>query len=208
MQTTYSDSQRTIGTQDKREKAMGIFIVITITIILLAIEKIKDTPVTSQRNNYRITPNNRYNVNSAGTINEETTDTEYIKNAYTPKWLFSYNEKDTYYKINKIAQRNGLKVFAKVRLLDLVTPINNHPKFKTNLWKVQAKHVDFVLTTESLVAKYIIELDDISHDTQDRKQRDKFVDTVLTTCGYKVLHIRGVKEEEIQAFINKDAPRS
>jgi len=136
-------------------------------------------------------------------IEEEIRQINYIKNAYQQKWLFSHNEKDAYYKITQIATKNELKVFAKVRLLDLVTPIKNHSKYKTNLWKVQAKHVDFVLTTENLIAKYIIELDDNSHETQERKERDKFVDTVLTTCGYKVLHIRGVKEEEIQAFINK-----
>lgn len=75
---------------------------------------------------------------------------EYIKGAYTPKWMFSYNEKAAYYKLNKIAKENNLYVFAKVRLFDLVTPIPKHPKYKTNLYRIQAKHVDFVLTNEKL----------------------------------------------------------
>lgn len=185
---------------------MKILAAIAIVIILLAIEntEIRNKNRTgNQRNYHNNRANNVNNFEPLEEFNTDTVDTEYIKRAYTPKWLFSYNEKDAYYKINKIAQKNNLKVFAKVRLLDLVTPVKNHQKFKTNLWKVQAKHVDFVLTTESLVAKYIIELDDTSHDSQDRKERDKFVDLVLTTCGYKVLHTRGIKEEEIQAFIEK-----
>ncbi len=53
-----------------------------------------------------------------------------VKQAYTPKWLFSMNEKRAYYKLNDIAKKHNLVVFAKVRLLDLVTPQRNNPKEK------------------------------------------------------------------------------
>lgn len=124
-----------------------------------------------------------------------------IRNAYGPKWLFTQNEKQAYYKLKEIAAKHNLVVFAKVRLLDLVTPNRTNPKYKTNLYRIQAKHVDFVLTKENLVAKYIIELDDGSHDTEDRQERDRFVDLVLTTSGYKVLHTRAINAEEIEKFI-------
>ena len=51
------------------------------------------------------------------------------------------------------------------------------------------------------VARYIIELDDSSHEQPDRKERDIFVDNVLTACGYKVLHTKEIKEEEIEQFL-------
>lgn len=126
----------------------------------------------------------------------------YIKSAYIPKWMFTYNEKRAYYRLEEIASKYNLYVFAKVRLFDLVTPSRNHPKYKTNLYKIQAKHVDFVLTKENLVAKYIIELDDSSHNTRERQERDEFVDTVLRVCGYKVLHTKEIQEDEITTFIN------
>lgn len=135
-------------------------------------------------------------------INQEIEEIQYIKTAYTPKWMFTQHEKRAYYQLREIAKNYNLIVFAKVRLFDLVTPIKSHPKYKTNLYKIQAKHVDFVLAKNNLVAKYIVELDDSSHDRPDRKARDKFVDTVLTTCGYKVLHTREIKESEIINFIN------
>lgn len=116
--------------------------------------------------------------------------------------MFTQHEKRAYYQLREIAKNYNLIVFAKVRLFDLVTPIKSYPKYKTNLYKIQAKHVDFVLAKNNLVAKYIVELDDSSHDRPDRKARDKFVDTVLTTCGYKVLHTREIKESEIINFIN------
>ena len=134
-------------------------------------------------------------------INQEIEQLNYIKTAYTSRWMFTTNEKRAYYKLRKIADQYELILFAKVRLFDLVTPQRYHPKYKTNLYKIQAKHVDFVLTGKNLVAKYIIELDDSSHDTLERKKRDKFVDTVLLTCGYKVFRTREIIETEIEQFI-------
>ncbi|MCI8838980.1 MAG: DUF2726 domain-containing protein [Oscillospiraceae bacterium] len=135
-------------------------------------------------------------------FNTELAQTEYLRTAYSQKWMFTQNEKRAYYQLNKIAVKHGLILFAKVRLFDLVTPRKNHPKYKTNLYKIQAKHVDFVLTKSNLVAKYIIELDDSSHDTPERKSRDNFVDAVLQLCGYKVLHVRDINEDEIEKFLS------
>lgn len=117
-----------------------------------------------------------------------------IKGAYQKSWLFTYNEKDAYQKLLPIAQELGYTVFAKVRLLDLLEPVKGNPKYKTYFYKVQAKHVDFVLCDEKLVARYIIELDDSSHNAADRKQRDSFVDEVVTSVGYKIIHVKAVTE--------------
>jgi len=46
-----------------------------------------------------------------------------IAGAYQRSWLFTYNEKDAYQKLKPIAEGLGYTVFAKVRLLDLVTPL-------------------------------------------------------------------------------------
>lgn len=118
-----------------------------------------------------------------------------IKGAYQKSWLFSYNEKDAYHKLVPIAQELGYTVFAKVRLLDLLEPVKGNPKYKSYFYKVQAKHVDFVLCDEKLVARYIIELDDGSHDRSDRKERDNFVDEVVESVGYKIIHTRAITDD-------------
>lgn len=118
-----------------------------------------------------------------------------IENAYQRSWLFTYNEKEAYTKLLPIAKELGYTVFAKVRLLDLVEPMKGNPKYKTYFYKIQAKHVDFVLCDEKLVARYIIELDDSSHDAKERKERDEFVDQVLTSVGYKIIHTRNITED-------------
>jgi len=117
-----------------------------------------------------------------------------IQGAYQKKWLFSYNEKDAYRKLKPIADELGLTIFTKVRLLDLLEPKKGIEKYKTYFYKVQAKHVDFVLCDEKLVARYVIELDDSSHDTDERQQRDRFVDEVLTSVGYKIIHTREITD--------------
>lgn len=118
-----------------------------------------------------------------------------IENAYQRKWLFSYNEKDAYYRLKAITEPMGLTVFAKVRLLDLLEPVKGSRAYKTYFYKIQAKHVDFVLCDSKLVARYIIELDDSSHDTEVRKERDAFVDEVVKSVGYKIIHTRAITEE-------------
>lgn len=113
---------------------------------------------------------------------------------YQKKWMFSYNEKDAYFKLKSIADELGCTVFAKVRLLDILEPARDHPKYKTNFYKIQAKHVDFVVCDERLVARCIIELDDNSHKSQDRKERDQFVDAILESVGYKVVRVYAITD--------------
>lgn len=124
-----------------------------------------------------------------------------IQGAYQKAWLFSYNEKDAYSKLKSIADELGYTIFAKVRLLDLLEPVKGTPKYKTYFYKIQSKHVDFVLCDKKLVARYIIELDDGSHDTAERRERDKFVDEVVQSVGYQIIHVR-VIDETIRQFIS------
>ena len=63
------------------------------------------------------------------------------------------------------------------------------------LGKIKSKHVDFVICDKNMYIKAIIELDDSSHDTQKGKDRDEFVDTILRSVGYKVIHTRYITNE-------------
>lgn len=132
---------------------------------------------------------------------ENNKEEKYPPQNYQRKWMFSYNEKDAYRRIKEITNQAGLELFVKVRLLDLIEPRNNIHNFKAHLWKIQAKHVDFVICDNKLVAKYIIELDDNSHNNSQRIERDNFVDEVLRATGYKILHIRSIDNITIKEFL-------
>ena len=138
---------------------------------------------------------------SASIASQVDTDTLSYDKAYQKKWLLTMNEKAFYRQLCSFAAKKNMTVFTKVRLLDLLEPVKNQPKYKTYFYKVQAKHVDFVLCDTKLVARYIIELDDNSHNVPDRAERDQFVDSVLQAVGYRVLHLNAFDEAKIeQAF--------
>ncbi|MGN1202329.1 MAG: DUF2726 domain-containing protein, partial [Eubacterium sp.] len=74
--------------------------------------------------------------------------------------------------------------------------------------KINRKHVDFALAKkENLRIEMIIELDDNSHD-EEQKERDEFVNKVLEKTGYKVLRTRGTGElkEKIKGFTDEPKP--
>ena len=119
-----------------------------------------------------------------------------VAGAYKKRWLLSYNEKDAFKKLQSAANEVGYTVFSKVRLLDLLEPVSGK-NYRSYFYKVQAKHVDFVLLDEKLVARCIVELDDNSHDAEDRKARDAFVDEVVTSVGYQIIHTRAITDETI-----------
>lgn len=138
---------------------------------------------------------------------EETTDTNsnYL-NSYQPQYLMTINEKLQYKKLKQWANQHNLIVFCKVRMLDLVTPRKNQDNYKGALWKIQAKHVDFVICDKDIRVKCIVEINDKSHNRQDRTERDNFVSEVLQACGYKVLMTYNVTDDQLNNICGYTQP--
>ncbi len=175
-------------------------IILVIVIIVFVVKKAKEY---SNSGNYK---NNqpKYEWIEATQEQGETTSKKgknYI-NGYQTKWLLSYNEKAAYRTIKEVAEEKGYTVFTKVRLLDLVEPRDSNKKDQSYMWKIQAKHVDFVICDKNLVAKWIIELQDSSHKNGDRIERDNLVKAILTNCNYKILMTYSASKEEINTFLD------
>lgn len=111
---------------------------------------------------------------------------------YEPTYFMTQNEKAQFRKLMNWAHENHYYVFAKVRLADLIKPRNNNQKL---FWKIQAKHIDFLICDGNLKQKLIIELQDGSHKAEKRKERDSFVREVLESCGYKSLWVFNIEKE-------------
>ncbi len=170
----------------------GIIVVIGIPYIVIKIcVSIRDKRYKKNNNS----PLDKYEV-----IQKETSvdaiKYEY-KKAYEPKYLMTLNEKSQFRKLQNWAQKRKLIVFSKVRLLDLITPRKDQDNYKGLLWKIQAKHVDFVICDQNIKVKCIVEISDGSHNRKDRQERDKFVIEVLEACGYKVLQTYNITEEQL-----------
>ena len=134
------------------------------------------------------------------------TSNRYYATAYQKRLLLTKHGWKNYMSIRDPLEAQGLYICPKVRLLDLVEPKRGvGDYYQTLLNKVQSKHVDFTVWDEKLNVLLILELDDSSHDAQNRKKRDAFVDAVLEGAGYQILHSRDFQLDipEIQAAIRR-----
>lgn len=140
-------------------------------------------------------------------LNERQTEKqnliEYTK-CYQAKYLLTKNEWHEHNKLRYLANQKGLIICPKVRLLDIIEPRAGERNYITLLRKVQSKHVDFVLCDQNMNIKAVLELDDSSHNRKDRQERDAFVDQILTSVGYTVIHTRAITETTLDV-LNKPA---
>lgn len=111
--------------------------------------------------------------------------------------LLTEREKNFYETIRLIAEKHNLNVSAKIRLADIVNVSDSIQK-QSSLWwskfeKISQKHIDFALADKNnLEIKLLIEIDDSTHQREDRIERDKFVDSVCEQVNIPILHLYDV----------------
>ena len=136
---------------------------------------------------------------------EETTVTTTKRtdysNCYQPKYLLTKNEWYAHKKLRELADQKGMIICPKVRLLDIIEPRKGEKDYKALFYKIQAKHVDFVICDSSMKILAVLELDDSSHDQKDRQNRDQFVDEILESVGYKVIRTKYVNDNTLDALV-------
>jgi hypothetical protein len=92
----------------------------------------------------------------------------------------------------ELAVGDKARVFAKVRVADVLTPQAGlgKSKWQQHFNKISAKHFDYLLCHPSdLSFICAIELDDSSHRHQKRKVRDLFLKTACDSAGLPLLQI-------------------
>lgn len=133
------------------------------------------------------------------TTEGETLPKDYSK-SYQAKYLLTKNEWYEHKKLQKLAAEKGLVICPKVRLLDIIEPRKGEKDYKSLFYKVQAKHVDFLICDQSMHIKAVLELDDSSHNQKGRQSRDTFVDQILTSVGYKVIRTHSITEHTLDGL--------
>jgi hypothetical protein len=98
-----------------------------------------------------------------------------------------------FYRLLTKAVGRELLIFVKVRIGDLMDahPGMDRIKRRTAFNKIACKHIDFVICDKELKILLGIELDDKSHEREDRKVRDKFVNAAFKSAGINLLRISG-----------------
>ena len=112
---------------------------------------------------------------------------------YKKKYLLTKNELEFYKKLKEFADNNNLQILSKIRLADIVEPKQNknRSEWYSDFGKIKAKHIDFALCNkDNLYILCLIELDDNSHNTKERKERDKFVDEIFESVKIPIVHTK------------------
>ncbi len=103
--------------------------------------------------------------------------------------LITGPEKKFYRKLDDAVGKD-VRIFAMVRIADLLKVKKGTKKAISWQNRINQKHVDFVLCApDSLVPLMAIELDDISHQRADRILRDEFVNAAFDAAHLELLRI-------------------
>jgi hypothetical protein len=97
-----------------------------------------------------------------------------------------------------LAQATGeeWRVFAKVRIADVLTPQKgmSRSRWQSAFNAISAKHFDFLLCNPGDCSpKLAVELDDSSHQRSVRKKRDRLVDAACESAGLPLLRIKAAR---------------
>ena len=90
----------------------------------------------------------------------------------------------------------GVRVYGKVRLEDIIGVKKGlgRSEYQAAKNRINRKHVDFLLVRTSDLAPVAgLELDDASHEEEERQQRDSFVDAAFASAGLPLLHVAAQK---------------
>jgi len=134
------------------------------------------TPSIIPTNNYQIAP---------------PTPTNIEKFPYHLRDDFLSPAELSFYSVLRTVVGDQSSICVKVGLSDLFyVPRNDPSDFRTYTNKIDRKHVDFVLCDPMTMRPLVgIELDDRSHQRQDRQERDQFVDQVFEAARLPLLRL-------------------
>ncbi len=92
------------------------------------------------------------------------------------------------------------EIFGKVRVADIITPIKGlgRSKWQTAFNKISAKHFDYILCDKNdLSVLCAIELNDSSHNSKKRKDRDKFLEEACKAAELPLIQIKAQESYNI-----------
>ncbi len=118
-------------------------------------------------------------------------------------YFFSAAERSFYEVIRRLLPQHT--VFAKVGLSDVIRVAKGTRSWRSYRNKIDRKHLDFVICDADLAPVVAVELDDSSHDAEERRERDEFVDLALAAAGLTIIHVRaqrGYQLDELRALFS------
>lgn len=132
------------------------------------------------------------------TREKEDSEIEKYAEQYEKTPILTEHEKANYNIMLPVTQRLRLEIFAKVRLADIITPVATGKERQKYFNKIKSKHCDFVLCDSRMNIVAVVEIDDATHQKNERKARYNFTDFVLKDCGIETLHYTNINALEFE----------
>lgn len=123
------------------------------------------------------------------------------KPLYKKKYILTNNEYKFYKALKEYAEEKQLIICPKVGLKDLFEPKAAENKMSL-FGRIAQKHIDFLICDKELRPVYGIELDDKSHEREDRQKSDQFKNELFKSCGIPLYRIT-TKQEYTKADIEE-----
>lgn len=101
------------------------------------------------------------------------------------KYLLTRNELSFFYKLKNLTDKYKLYIFPKIRLADIINT-NNISDFN----KISSKHVDFTICDNYCRPILFIELDDNSHHSFIKKEKDIKKDYIFEEIHSNLIRIK------------------
>lgn len=113
-----------------------------------------------------------------------------VKYHYNAKaYIMTRAEVDLYNKLRTIC-KDRYYIFPQIHLSSLLDHRVKNQNFRAAFYHINGKSVDFVLVDQkTMKTKYIIELDDYTHNRRDRKSRDMEVDRIFGEVGIPLVRL-------------------
>ncbi len=113
--------------------------------------------------------------------------------------LLSSKEHKFYNSLKPITDKLGYTVLCKMRLADIIkVPKDTYESLRWFNY-IKAKHIDFVICNNKFELMALIEVDDYTHNFDNRKKRDDFVNKIFQQLNIKLLHYKTWTSEQIEA---------
>ena len=114
-----------------------------------------------------------------------------ISYLYKPKGSVMTPSENEFFDVLLKIVNSQYYVFPQIHLSSILDHKINGQSWKGAWGSIQQKSVDFTICdTRSRLPILVIELDDMTHDRDDRKLRDMKVDQVFEQAGLPILHFR------------------
>lgn len=98
-----------------------------------------------------------------------------------------------------------VSIHRKVRVADILQVVPGSPRWQHWFNRISSKHADFVLCLSQRPVA-VIELDDKSHNSKRRADRDEFIDSAYTAACLPILHVkvaRSYDRDVVSRFVSE-----